>query len=107
MANLSTNEPGILLLEGEIDLHASPQVKERFLPLIEAKLPRLVVDLSGVTYIDSSGLALFIEAMQRVQAYGGSFRLCSLRPTVRTIFDIARLDQVFALFPDRDSALAE
>ena len=106
MTNLSTNDPGFLSLAGEIDLHEAPQVKERLLPLLNAKLPRVVVDLSGVTYIDSSGLALFIEAMQRVQAYGGIFRLCSLRPAVRTIFDIARLDQVFAIFPDRDSAAA-
>jgi anti-sigma B factor antagonist len=106
MANLTTNEPGIILLTGEIDLHEAPHVKEKLLHVIEAKLPRVLVDLSGVTYIDSSGLALFIEAMQRVHAYGGKFRLCSLRPGVRSIFDIARLDQVFAIFPDRDSALA-
>jgi anti-sigma B factor antagonist len=106
MANVTTNESGIILLTGEIDLHEAPRVKELLLPAIEAKLPRVLVDLSGVTYIDSSGLALLIEAMQRVQAYGGKLRLCSLRPGVRSIFDIARLDQVFAIYPDRDSAVA-
>lgn len=107
MANISSPEPGTIALEGEIDLHESPQVKERLQPLIEAKLPRILVDLSGVSYIDSSGLALFIEAMQRIQAYGGQFLLCSLRPTVQTIFEIARLDQVFRIFPDKAAAQAE
>ncbi len=106
MAQINTPEPGIIALAGEIDLHESPQIKEAMQPLIAQKLPRLLVDMSGVTYIDSSGLALFIEAMQRVQAYGGLFGLFGLRPSVRTIFEIARLDQVFRLFPDRAAALA-
>lgn len=106
MANQTTNDSGFLALDGEIDLHESPNVKAKLLPLISQKQPKIVVDLDGVSYIDSSGLALFIEAMQRVQAYGGKFALCSLRPNVRTIFDIARLDQVFRIFPDREAALA-
>ena len=106
MVNSSTPAPGILELEGEIDLHESPQIKEKIQPLVAAKHPQVLIDLGGVSYIDSSGLALFIEAMQRVQAYGGKFALCSLRPSVKSIFEIARLDQVFKIFPDRDSAMA-
>ncbi|HEV7404644.1 MAG TPA: STAS domain-containing protein [Chthoniobacteraceae bacterium] len=106
MANVTTPTPGVLALEGEIDLHESPQIKERMQPLLAAKLPRIVIDLGEVAYIDSSGLALFIETMQRVQAYGGTFALCSLRPSVKSIFEIARLDQVFRIFPDRESAVA-
>ncbi len=106
MAQVSTPAPGVLALEGEIDLHESPLIKETLQPLIDAKTPRIVADLTGVSYIDSSGLALFIEAMQRIQAYGGQFALCALQPTVRTIFEIARLDQVFRIFPDRAAAQA-
>lgn len=106
MANVTTPAPGVLALDGEIDLHESPEIKEKMQPLLSAQLPKVVVDLGGVSYIDSSGLALFIEAMQRVQAYGGKFALCSLRPSVRSIFEIARLDQVFKIFPDRASAEA-
>ena len=68
--------------------------------------PAVIVDLSGVTYIDSSGLAVFIEAMQRVQGYGGRFALCGLSEGVRHIFSIACLDQVFRIFPDSAAALA-
>ena len=106
MAHVSTPSPGVLALEGEIDLHEAPNIKETLQPLIAAQSPTVVVDLSGVTYIDSSGLALFIETMQRVQAYGGKFALCGLRPGVKTIFEIARLDQVFIIFPHVDAALA-
>jgi anti-anti-sigma regulatory factor len=49
---------------------------------------------------------VLIEAMQKVEAYGGSFALAGLGQDVRTIFEIARLDQVFQIFPDADAALA-
>lgn len=96
----------VLPLEGEIDLHISPRVAESLRALIEQKPTRLVVDLSRVTYIDSSGLAVLIEGMQNVEAYGGRFSLAGLQESVRPIFEIARLDQVFVIFPDVDAAMA-
>ena len=94
----------IVAPEGEIDLNSSGLVKEQLEPVIADKRPRVILDLSGVSYIDSSGLAVFIEAMQRVQSYGGAFVLCGLRESVSHIFNIARLDQVFRIFPDRAAA---
>jgi len=98
--------PNVLPLEGEIDLHISPRVSASLGAMIEEKPPRLVVDLSKVTYIDSSGLAVLIEAMQNVEAYGGKFILAGIQENVRPIFEIARLDQVFIIFPHVDAALA-
>jgi anti-sigma B factor antagonist len=74
--------------------------------MIDKKPERLVIDLSGVSYIDSAGLAALIQAMQKVEAYGGKFRLAGLQETVRSIFEISRLDQVFQIFPDAEGALA-
>ena len=73
--------------------------------MIEKKPRQLIVDLSRVTYIDSSGLTALIEGMQNVEQYGGKFVLAGLQETIRTIFEIARLDQVFQIFPDVDAAL--
>jgi len=98
--------PNVLPLEGEIDLHVSPRVTASLAKIIEQKPTRLVVDLSKVTYIDSSGLAVLIEGMQNVEAYGGKFILAGLQDNVRPIFEIARLDQVFIIFPHVDAALA-
>jgi anti-sigma B factor antagonist len=100
------DRPNVLPLEGEIDLHVSPTVTASLNIMIEKKPKQLVVDLSRVTYIDSAGLAAFIEGMQKVEAYGGKFALASLQETVRSIFEISRLDQVFRIFPDVDAALA-
>jgi anti-sigma B factor antagonist len=96
----------VLPLEGEIDLHVSPRVAAALGAMIEQKPGRVVVDLSAVSYIDSSGLAVLIEGMQNVEAYGGKFILAGLQENVRPIFEIARLDQVFIIFPHVDAALA-
>jgi anti-sigma B factor antagonist len=101
-----TDPPNVLPLEGEIDLHVSPRVAMSLGVMIEQKPSRLVVDLSKVTYIDSSGLAVLIEGMQNVEAYGGKFVLAGLQDKVRPIFEISRLDQVFIIFPHVDAALS-
>lgn len=94
----------ILSLEGDIDLYHSTAVKEHLAELIDHKSKRILVDLSAVTYIDSSGLAALIEALQKVMAYGGTMALFAATATVQHIFQVARLDQVFRLFPDEASA---
>ncbi|MEP6956089.1 MAG: STAS domain-containing protein [Chthoniobacterales bacterium] len=101
-----TDHQNILPLEGEIDLHVSPGIASSLKAMTDDKPPQLVIDLSKVSYIDSSGLAVLIEGMQTVNGYGGKFALAGLQDGVKAIFEIARLDQVFRLFPDVDAALA-
>jgi anti-sigma B factor antagonist len=100
------DRPNVLPLEGEIDLHISANVAASLQMMIEKKPKRLIVDLARVSYIDSSGLAALIEGMQNVQQYGGKLALAGLQEPVRTIFEIARLDQVFRIYPDVTTALA-
>jgi anti-sigma B factor antagonist len=106
MATAPHPQTGILALEGEIDLHRSPQVKESLEPLIAQKTTRILLDFSAVTYIDSSGLATLIETLQRVQGYGGKLALFGLRDSIRGIIEIARLDQIFRIFPDEAAAVS-
>jgi anti-sigma B factor antagonist len=103
---LPKDRPNVLPLDGEIDLHVSPSVAESLRAMVEKKPQRLVVDLTHVIYLDSSGLAVLIEGMQSVHEYGGKFALAGVQENVRPIFEIAKLDQVFDMFPDVDSALA-
>jgi anti-sigma B factor antagonist len=96
----------VLPLAGEIDLHVSPIIRRSLNRMIAKKPKQLVVDLSRVSYIDGAGLGAIIEAMREVEAYGGKFALAGLQETVRLIFKMLRLDQVFSIFPDVDAALA-
>jgi anti-sigma B factor antagonist len=104
--NAATTTPNVLPLEGEIDLHISPRVALSLAQMVKKKPAKLVVDLSKVSYMDSSGLAVLIEGMQSVEEYGGTFAIAGMQETVRSIFEIARLDQVFRIYPDVKSALA-
>ena len=67
----TTSDVEVLEVKGEIDLHSSPQIREKTNPLFTKKTPKILFDLKEVTYIDSSGLATFIETLQRVNQYGG------------------------------------
>ena len=98
--------PSVVSLEGEIDLHVSPRIAATLTAAVKEKPGNLIVDLAKVSYIDSSGLAVLIEAMQSVEKYGGKFAPAGLQENVKPIFEIARLDQVFRIFPDVDSAVS-
>lgn len=99
------SQPLVFEIEGEIDLHQAPQVKAQMEPLLQKQPAHFAVDLTRVGYMDSSGLALLIETMQNIQSYGGKFALFGLTESVRAIFEIARLDQIFQIYPSREAAL--
>jgi anti-sigma B factor antagonist len=92
--------------EGAIDLHVSPEMRASLRAIIDEKPGRLVVDLSRVPYVDSSGIAVLIGAMQSLEHEGGVFLLAGAQETVRIILESARLDKYFRLFPNVEAALA-
>jgi anti-sigma B factor antagonist len=98
--------PNVVPLEGQIDLHVSAKVAAAIAERIKEKPARLVVDLSQVNYIDSSGLAVLINGVRDVEDYGGIFILAGVRDEVRPILETARLENFFILFPSVDQALA-
>jgi anti-sigma B factor antagonist len=100
-----SDSPYVLPLKGEIDLHVSPGIALSLAGVAAKRPAHIVVDLTGVTYVDSSGLAALIQGMQNVEEYGGKFAIAGLQEDVRPIFEIARLDQVFQIFSTVDEAL--
>ncbi len=99
-------QPKVFSYDGAIDLHVTPEVRAALRELIDEKPKRLVVDLSRVPYVDSSGLAVLIGAKQEIEANSGSFVLAAPQQAVRTILESARLDQYFKLAPDVEAATA-
>jgi len=87
-------------LDGEIDMHVSPRIAAELRSLIKEKPEKLVIDLSNVSYIDSSGLAVLIAAMQKVEAYRGKLYLVGMQENVRLIFETSQLEQVFRIRRD-------
>ncbi|HEY0368333.1 MAG TPA: STAS domain-containing protein [Chthoniobacterales bacterium] len=92
--------------EGAIDLHVSPEIRAALLEIIDAKPKRVVVDLSRVPYVDSSGIATLILARQSLDEQHGRLMLAAPREPVQLILATARLDKYFEIFSTVEDALA-
>lgn len=94
-------------LRGAIDLHHAPDVHKTLVGTCENKPRRLVINLTDVTYMDSSGIGTLVEVFRRVNAYKGQLVLCGMNDRVHSVFEITKLDKFFKIFPTESEALAE
>ena len=103
-----TNDQGaeFIALEGDLDFHSSPDVRTELSKLVDRQAKKILIDLKKVTYIDSSGLATFVELFQKMKRYGGILVIFNLSQGVRSVFEIAKLDAIFKLAKDEKEALA-
>ncbi len=92
---------------GEIDLETSPAFYKAIMNVCKSSPPRLVIDLREVAYMDSSGVGTLVEAFRAVKSYGGHLVLLAPSDRVRSMFEIAKLDQFFTIVNDENEALAE
>ena len=83
----------------------STRLREALKPILASEIHRLVVDLSGVKYMDSSGIATLIEALQICKQKSKQFVICGLQDGVRSIIELARLDTIFVIKTNREEAL--
>ena len=95
----------LLAVEGQVDMHTSPELRTKLRETLERKSNPIVVDLTKVLFIDSSGLATLIEALQAVGKYGGRLRLCGLSPAVKNLFKLSNLISIFDIRDTREEAV--
>ncbi|MBN1846932.1 MAG: STAS domain-containing protein [Sedimentisphaerales bacterium] len=96
----------VLELAGEIDLHRSVKLRERLLDLTAERPDMIVINLSEVSFMDSSGLATLVEALQLCRRNGGALKLVGIQERVRSILEISRLDHIFPIFDSESEAMA-
>ena len=96
----------ILRPTGEIDLNCASMLRQRLGKVQESKPRRLIIDLSAVPYMDSSGVATLVEAMQIALRNGSKLVLCALQDKVLAIFAISKLDSVFKIVDSVEEAAA-
>lgn len=94
----------VLTADGEIDIATAPRLREQLIAMINDGANRIVVDLSGVDFIDSTGLGVLIGALKRVRTNEGDLALVCSEPRVLKIFEITGLLNVFAVHPSVDLA---
>jgi anti-sigma B factor antagonist len=97
----------ILDVTGRIDLSSSPQVRKALLEEIREKhAPRVVMNLTGVNYIDSSGVASLVEGLKLARELNSRFILYGLNPLVREVLQLTHLLTVFEVCDSEEQALA-
>jgi len=101
----NVNGAAVVSLTGDVDLQTSPVVRQKLLESLDGHA-RVVVDLSAVNYIDSSGVASLVEAFQVSRKKGASFSLASVSSAAMRVLSLARLDKVFTIHPSVEAALA-
>lgn len=94
----------LVTLSGEIDLETSPQARQIMLDTVDLS-ETMLIDMATVTYIDSSGIAILVEAFQRAKKKGTQLAFICLNPAVVRVLTLARLDKVFTIHTDIESAL--
>lgn len=93
----------VLELAGRFDAYEVPAVIEWFENREAVK--RVVVNLNGVGFIDSSGLSTLVKGLKRCRQNEGDLVLCNLQQAVRIIFELTRLDKAFTIYDDEQSAV--
>ena len=105
--SVSTTPEGVAIVsaEGELDAYAAPELTASFANVAEAR--NVVIDLSAVSFMDSTALGILVRTIREIGERGGSVRLVLPETSARRIFEITMLDQVLPLAATREDALAD
>ena len=95
----------VISVRGEVDLYSSPALRQEIKRQLKKKPEVLVVELSRVEYMDSSGVATLVEGLKNLTKKGGRLKLAGLTQPVVQIFKFAHLDKVFDIYDRLEEAL--
>lgn len=96
----------ILTPDGRLDITTAWQFRLKLQECISRVSPHVVVNLSQVNFIDSSGLTSLVAGMRDADKVKGSFRICNVHPEAKLVFEVTMMDSVFEIFDTEEEALA-
>jgi anti-sigma B factor antagonist len=96
----------VIAARGEIDLFTAPELKQVLTDVIEGGEHRVVIDLTDVSFLDSTALGVLIGAVKRLRSRGGALAIVNTDTSIAKTFEITGLDQIFTILPSRAEALA-
>lgn len=86
-------------MNGEVDLHTAPMLRERIHELTEQGTDRIVLDLGGLSFMDSTGLGVLVAGLKRLKSRGGELVLAQMQDPVKKVLQVTGLDKVFDIRP--------
>lgn len=97
----------ILEVGGEVDVYTAPKLRERLVELVGQGHYQLIVDMTKVEFLDSTGLGVLVGGLKRVRSHDGSLALVCDQERILKIFRITGLTKVFTIYESRDEALRD
>ncbi len=101
----SDRDVDVAVLSGELDMGTVSVVKDALMQALGEGRTRLLIDLSDVSFIDSSGLSVFVTALRESRSRGGCVGLLKPQAVVRSVIELTRLDQALPIFEDVTEAV--
>ncbi|MEV4622950.1 anti-sigma factor antagonist [Asanoa sp. NPDC049573] len=95
----------VVSVGGELDMATAPQLQDQITDLLDRGLPRLVFDLTDLSFCDSTGLSVFVRAKNSTDEAGGLVRLAAPQRGVRRILEVSGLVEVLHTYPTVDEAV--
>ncbi len=95
----------VVALEGEIDVYTAPRLQDQLLDLSKVGRNRVVVDLEGVSFLDSNGLGVIVTGLKQFRSAGGDMALVCTRPQVRKVFEITSLTDFVGVYDELQTAV--
>lgn len=96
----------IVEVAGEVDVYTAAVLREKLAEVIDAEHTDVVVDLTGVGFLDSTGLGVLVGALKKIRGFGGRLQLVIDQEKVMKVFRITALTQVFTIHDTLEGALA-
>jgi anti-sigma B factor antagonist len=96
----------VVSLEGEVDIFFAPKLREKLIDLVNQGRRHIVVDLDAVDFLDSTGLGVLVGGLKRLRSHDGEMSLVCTQPRILRVFELTRLDTVFAIHPSVSAAVA-
>jgi len=96
----------VICVRGEIHLTTAPRFAEHLTAAIESGKTAIVVDMTGVEFIDSTGLSVLLNGLRLIGQRRGRLALVCTNPTVLRLFEVTSLDHTFDIVDDRPKAIA-
>lgn len=99
----TTDKAHFITLTGEVDLYKAEQLKQDIFDVLAStpELVHLCIDLSKVSYLDSSGIGVLVVLFSRLKKNGKRFSLCGIGQEIKPVFNTSMLDKFFPIFPTR------
>jgi len=102
VSSRSHGDHAVVIASGEIDLYTAPRLHSELAAVIAnaGSAPRVVVDMSGVEFCDSTGMNVLLSCLRQARERGGELELAAPRPAVKKILQVTGLDSVFTIAAD-------